>query len=319
MKNKYVKSLEDFIINELLISKDFNTVKNIESLFFVIYKKDVYFIGFDDNNFVEKTKELQNRLSTELNKDYVVDDFDSAIGFFEKYLNIFPNIVNGTFRYNKFNKSIPNDVIICEIYHKNYLDIRYSPLLQKILKLLPEIDYFEINKEILHSDDLKNTDIKFVYHGTSSIYINNILKYGIKPNPDNTVYNNIKHKNKIFLTTDLNIAKYYAETITSIKDGDEIVLEVDFKALNKNKFVVDYDFYKQFISNNSYKDYDDLGSFNDKIIKNTYDFNSITNYLQFKRFGYNGIVYPNLIKNIYVKDFDGFKKYSVEEYKKIID
>ena len=88
------------------------------------------------------------------------------------------------------------------------------------------------------------------YHGTSSTYLESIKKYGILPNSDakakpnwrteiDNSINFLSRINNIYLTTDFETAKEFAQWSAKESDGFPIVLEIPKSALNGAKLIPD--------------------------------------------------------------------------------
>jgi hypothetical protein len=338
-KKSIVKKFDEYV-NELLASSD-NFSNDIESTYFVIYKDKVYIFDYTDKDFIQKTAKFFHFLidegvidETGRIKYYINNlDFDSANDFFSTFLNN-PKIVSGTFYINKFNKKIPNDVIIAEFHMNKYRDIRISDVLKKFIKFLPFLEYFEIEKVIYHRDDIIkefgknfNSQIKIpkiLYHGTSSEFISDILKKGIIPSSKNSIFQ-IENKDYIYLTTSFNIAEFYSNASTArdynLKTS-EVVLEIDSNRIDKDKIVFDYDFYRHFVGkgnkifNQIAKNFGVEPDENSKLsYTNKFDKNMGG---EFAKFGYDGIILPTKINKIHFKTYEGWKVFTVTEFKEFM-
>jgi len=248
-------------LNELKLV-EYTDMKNIESTFFVVYKENLYLFDYGSKDYIEKTKNFVEFLIKDGLKEFEVieiDNFDDANNFFENSFSQHPKIISGRFYTNKFNKKIPDDSIIAEVFENLYFEIKISDTIKKIMKILPGLEYFEINKEIYHKDDImKKYGMEFnkrsklpdvVYHGTSSEFIDGILKSGIQPRMDNTIFQ-VKHDKYVFLTTSFETARRYARLSVS-RDFNlktkKIVLEIKSDRLDRDKIIFDYDFYNKFV------------------------------------------------------------------------
>ena len=77
------------------------------------------------------------------------------------------------------------------------------------------------------------------YHGTSSQYLENILRLGLKPGESKTNYKMITHSDKIFFSSRLDEALMHAQHTTREIGGEPVVIEM--KIPDKAKVVPDYD------------------------------------------------------------------------------
>jgi hypothetical protein len=304
MKN--IKLFEEFI-NEL---KNVNAedIKNLLDTYFVLYKGHFYFFDSSTDNFIET---FQNFLKDN-NLPQVDYSFDDVTNYLENGFIGNIDYISGNFTKNYFNKNIPKDAIILEIFLKEFNDVRYSDEINKILKHFNTLNYIEINDVVYTREELLkfkfNTDFKlgeFVYHGTSLDNIESILKYGLKPKSGTSFFKDMSD-DLVHITTSFNMAKYYSK-LNILKDynfkNKPIILEISTNSLNKNLIDYDYKFYQKYIENDGI----------DVNINKTSNLN---------KFGYKGIIYPSKINRIFVADGYGNDKWveynSLEEIKKII-
>lgn len=316
-------------LNELRIHDDFNIVNNLESTYLVVYKGNMYFFDYGTKDFIEKTKKFYEFLRSEGSFDLEYGfDFDSACDFFERYITLAdPHIISGHFYSNSFNKKIPQDSIVLEFYKSQYLEIRISDTLKKIMTMFPKLEYFEIDDIVYHKDEIIEKYGKVfnkserlpesVFHGTSSQFLDDILKRGIIPKKENSVFK-VEHDYYIFLTTSFKSAEFYAKMSVSrdfnIKTNP-VIVEIDSSKIDKDKILFDYDFYTKFIGKGN-KVYDDII----KSLEPSYPSKSRDNLAYmwdknlkaplYKKFGYNGRILPTKIKNIYIKKGDDWELYS---------
>ncbi|AUR86026.1 poly(ADP-ribose) polymerase catalytic domain protein [Vibrio phage 1.081.O._10N.286.52.C2] len=80
---------------------------------------------------------------------------------------------------------------------------------------------------------------KRFYHGTSSKYIEQTLKMGLRPSPDKTQFNDIEHQDKVFITTELEKAMFHATTAAENTGTFPLILELELP--DAAKLVSDYD------------------------------------------------------------------------------
>lgn len=328
--NKIINETINKFINELYQSNISTDISDLKGSFFVLYKQYYFLLDPSQNNFIDKTKELNNFLQKEFPKFKLkINTYDDAIDFYDKYLTQLP-IVVGEFHINNFSNEIPKNEVFLDLFDTQYHEVRISDMLKKIIKLFPGLKYYRIEDKFYSKDDLMekgsenfNKEIKLpdiVYHGTSSQFMPDILKEGLKPKSDNTVFG-VKHSKYIFFTTSFNTAKTYA-TYSVSRDlnmkNKKIVLKIDGTKLDKHKIVFDYDFYHKFVGKGN-KYYDDMkgGDIDDN--NNLSHSNKWYHNMGglFKKFGYSGILYPSAITNIYIEDqYNTWKEISVNEYKR---
>jgi len=322
------------LLNELTYSSEFNDVKNIYDTYFIIYKGTIFFLDMSSDKFVSKTKELydfflkENIIDDEVN----FNDFDGAETFIESLKNA-PKITLGLFQKNLFNKDIPKNAIIMEFFSNPYFEIKLSDILKKILNRFNTINWFRIEKKIYSRDELLSTSKKYVntrtrlpevvYHGTTSEFAPSILKQGIVPKSNNTIFKGINHSRYIFLTTSFETAKKYSELSVS-RDfklkNKSIVFEFNGNNLNVNKIVFDFDFYNRYIGKGN-DSYDEINKENDSNVDTDkiFAFSNISEKNKgglYKKFGYDGIVTPNKINKIWVEThYNEWEEFTIDEFK----
>lgn len=312
---KLIREELSAFLNEVKEDKNFLPDGTINNIFFLYYKGVIYFLNYSKNSFLEKTKNLVDKLNKQFPLNISpenINSFDSAINFFERGVQK-PYFITGQF-YTKEGE------ISVEIFHNQTFNPLVSGDLKKILDFLKGIKFIKIgNKEINRNDILLNKTSKkqikmpkTIYHGTSSVYLDEILKKGIVPKPENTAFK-IKHKKYIFLTTSFESAYFYARSAAAKymnSNSLPIILEINGEKLNKNKVKFDYDFYKQFIGKGDEHYNKHFGINNNDLPLSNIGYNNMGAI--FSKFGYDGIIFPNWIENVYK-----FKNiYNSKDYKK---
>ena len=223
MELNYLKNFKDYKLNEL---HHHNQSGDYEGKYFILYKKDVWF--FDEEEYIEE--EIYDEINDVLGDEILYSDLeDSLTNIKEEY----PIILTGSIEKNT-------------IYIDSYSEVRHSVLskdlekLSKELRMHVNINYigYDVDNEYTEEgfDDLKNT---YFYHGTSLNFFNSIMKTGIKPNPNKANFNNIRHQDKIFITTNIEKALFHAEKAAILNSSYPIILK--FKIPDVSKLVGDYD------------------------------------------------------------------------------
>ena len=77
------------------------------------------------------------------------------------------------------------------------------------------------------------------YHGTSTAYLENIFKLGLKPGESKTNYDGIEHPDAVFFSSRFDEAQTHASHTVNKVGGDPVILELS--APNKNLLIPDYD------------------------------------------------------------------------------
>lgn len=185
-----------------------------------------------------------------------------------------------------------------------------SVLLKKVAKFLG-VDIVNQNNSSYEGDDVNTPyttsemigDIpNVVYHGTSLKFINQILKTGLRPN-DNSNWENVgKFHDLIFLTADINVARFHANK--SVDKYKEPAVIIETKIPDRNKIKMDYDVAYTFHGNknvpNSYANSlkKDLNPYQKNKIKKIQKYNPKTDFTKLTGiFAYSGaITPPNFVK-----------------------
>lgn len=222
---KILRYNDYFKINELFVHKEGDDPND---KYFINYKQDLWI--FDDEEYEEK--EIYKIINDKLGDDILTEDIYDSI---QKIEEEYPYILTG--------KIYDNYIIISNI---NYRHGQYSKDLKKVsqyLKLPVRISYQTGSYlDIDHEYDLEYfEEIKdgYFYHGTCLKYLDGISVKGIIPNDNTTNFDNIIHKDKIFITANLDKALFHANTAALNQNSFPIILK--FKIPDISKLVLDYD------------------------------------------------------------------------------
>ena len=79
----------------------------------------------------------------------------------------------------------------------------------------------------------------FVYHGTTSEYLDDILKFGIVPGKRKTNFEAISHPQAVFFTSVFDKAKFHAAHTSQRVGGDPVILKM--KIPDMSLLIPDYD------------------------------------------------------------------------------
>lgn len=139
------------------------------------------------------------------------------------------------------------------------------------------------------------------YHGTSLKFIAEILKTGIRPS-DNSNWKNVgKFHDFIFLTADINIARFHANNTISKYNEPGVIIAA--KIPDRNKIAIDYDVaYKFYGAKNVHDSYlpsldKDILPYQNKQIKKIQKHNPKTNFTKVAGiFAYMGAISKNIYK-----------------------
>lgn len=321
-------------LNEKLVHPDFG-VSDEDSYNIFSYKKYILFIPNEvawenlnmllDGDDKEKYEKVCDLLD--------IDKSDiSTYSNFEEYIcEERPDIINLTWTKGK------NDIFMAMCLGFNQ-DPHVSKHFIDTLKTLKKeigVEWIEVSEymfgkegeEYPHDETFNIEDIisnfskdikvrklpNYVFHGTSTNYLRQILFKGLIPGKGETNFKNIYHKNRLFYTSSLAEAQFYARTASSNVGGIPIIFGITTKNFDLSKIDLDYDFYVDYIKR-GHEEFDDIyyyskhsnvdrlentpvGSFKklkDKYIGATY-----------RKFSYVGNVYPkNLVSLLYSTSWD---------------
>ena len=206
-------------------------------------------------------------------------------------------------------------------------DPKSSILIKKVVKALKL-------SSVSYDDDFDSTSTKVgrskivgeipntAFHGTSSKYIMDILKIGLRPMQAPTNYSEIEHQDAIFFATRFGEAMHHASHTASKTKSLPIVIE--FIIPDKNLILPDYDI----DTSSGMTHYSDLDSLDrDRHRKNNKmgSEKSLSMSREHGVYGYQGSIMPRFIKNVYVGDkaeiysLKDMKKFTVKQFKRMVD
>jgi hypothetical protein len=203
-------------------------------------------------------------------------------------------------------------------------DPKSSIQVQKVVKAL------KLNSAV-YSDDIDgNSSVKvskgkmlgkipdIVYHGTSSRYLDGILKSGLVPSPDKTNYDDIVHDDKIFFSSRFGEASHHAVTTSRKTKSKAIVLEI--RIPDKNLVIPDYDI-DMASGHTTYRDHE-----KSKWVQSMSTDRSMGMSREFGIYGYHGSILPQHIRAVYVliggsdtPEPSEYKKMTIKQIKKLLD
>lgn len=214
---KYIKPLFEL--------KEYSLTEKIE--FFILYKDKLLF--FDET---VDTEELDKTLKIDIDVDNIhmyIDDIRGELphviaGFIENTIAV---IKMSTYDIPPNNKDL--------VKLKKQLDKKgiYSIYQEYIDENTYDVERFML---LPGSGDLK--DARF-FHGTCFTHLKSILRHGIKPNT-NSINFNIKHTDKVFVTTSMIKSAFHSFTCSGKNDHSlPIILELEIPDFDK--LIIDYD------------------------------------------------------------------------------
>lgn len=320
-----MKNFNNFL-NEVLVHPKYN---DVDCRFIISYKKYIYLLTDDDFNDNEKINELLELLD-------IPDSYSDSIYDLRQYIEEeMPHIIYLDYRNERLylHLALTQFSFDFNIY-KQFIDTL------KTLKKELNVDTLEVfgNMPDFHGesevyvaenfdiDDLINhfkKDVKvrklpkFVYHGTCTAHLNNILSKGLRPDQIDSNFKNLYlSTDYIFFTSSIYESYFYAENAAHQTKSIPIILEISTDSFDINKISFDYDFYADFIGIGN-EDFDRLASY-----KYHYDSeNKVLKYLHnkyvgatFRKFSYKGNIYPKSIHSINYKTTSGDEYYNTRVY-----
>ena len=190
------------------------------------------------------------------------------------------------------------------VNHNSQYDVLNSNELRQLLQMTHNAKVYYDYKEVSRETPIKqNAAPDFAYHGTSISAVSNILKRGIRPNPEGAVFSKIGHDKTVFLTTSLDTAFNYGR-IKSYKgslDDRAAVLKIDMSKIDPAKIVLDFDIYNLHGDGKFDAEYDRLDKEHDLGVDSYHTDNLVTNEknpVKYGKFGYRGIIMPSAIVSV---------------------
>lgn len=219
----------------------------------VAYGDKIWLYGEESDWTAEQTQDFIRTAKIDLEAldmdfDYAPESLGDLIGEGESLAGWIQDIG----RHDIFTGHIRNGALHQENSALNdfSFDPKSSVLIKKVAKQLG------LNAAFLSSDDFDNAQkisapnmkgapaISIAYHGTTTNYLDSILKIGLRPRSttnSNSNYDRHKvwHDNEIFFTTKIGKAAYHAIHAASNKGG--LPLIISFSIPDPSKVIEDYD------------------------------------------------------------------------------
>lgn len=239
------------------------------------------------------------------------------------------NIYDTIYNFTECPKVIIGDVIeedglTLSLYGCSSYDVANSKELYELLNntnIMSSINSIEIDEQPFSPQNmLRQNDVPIanpLYHGTITKYLPSILAKGLRKVQENSMFT-ANNEGFVFLTSDYNIAKDYANMYQRKFGTQAVVLEINSKNIDPSKMVLDYDFEQSFVgigNKSAYTGKDiSYGKFNhfkgNILKKNNNDYGT-----QFAKVGYKGIIMPSAMTKCYVyQGRNNVMAYTKEEY-----
>ena len=224
---KHIKNYKSYLtINELFVHKNDD---ELDGKYFILYKENLWIFSEDE----WEEKELWNKINKNTGEDLFDEDlYDSIIKLSEDHAYILTGqiidsyiVINGSNSYRHSSSSIDLKKLKKEIDLPIKVEYRSGPYLD--------------NEEDFELDIISDYKDAYYYHGTTTEYLREISKTGIRPMDKNSNYDKINHMDKIFFTSNMERALYHANTAAINTKSFPIILK--FKVPDIDKVVIDYD------------------------------------------------------------------------------
>ncbi|MBP5456800.1 MAG: hypothetical protein J6Y37_09885 [Paludibacteraceae bacterium] len=325
------KSIEKWVGNEFRSRVDelrvspMSGVTNSDNAYVIVFKGYIYI--FDEKHAANSLFGIVDEIGSQFKNDDEKDELlrkcessmydPSKLDYFMTILGKrYPYLITGAYSDGSLylNKNGVYDVI-----HSKELDALCKD--KRFMRTNIYYNYSLVRKARSEREDgINNASLPSVYyHGTTTYYAVNILKKGIRPKPENSIFK-VPHEKTVFMTSSWDDATWYANMQCAhqkLSYGSSMcVLCIDPSKLDDNKFVMDYDIY------NSHTEKKDDDVYNDIVSSNNLKTNNLSGLIRpnvdprkFKRIGYRGIVMPSAITKVYVVDYlDRRKEYTRDEF-----
>jgi hypothetical protein len=226
------------------------------------------------------------------------------------------NIIDGDLYFNINNFQFSVEITLYNHFIETLKTLKKSYSFNKITinySLYDNNDFDEV-EETYYIDELINDFnssrkarkiTKYIYHGTSTQNLKEIMKIGIRPGVK-TNWNKIYNYNKYsFFSTNMNDAVFYARKASEITKSFPIILKIDSSNIDFDKIDFDYDFYSTHVCNGHiyYDNMYNCSAYNTmEDQKKTALLTKLKNKLigaTYKKFAYSGSIYPKNIVSLF--------------------
>jgi len=227
---------EDELMNEMLLK---GKRKSGESQEIMAFNKWIYFLD-DEAPDWEKTKQ---EIVANLNLEDKMDEDDlegiDVTDLKQQVSEYVPDVLIGT--VDDYNN------LYVDSYVGFKLDPKSSILIKKVVKQLgiEDVEYArdDYGSETTSKYEIKGKIPDVAYHGTTSEYLDEISRIGLRPGAKESNWLagaiKIEHPDKIFFSTRFDEAQGHAQMTAGKRGGYPMVVE--FKIPDKDKMVADYD------------------------------------------------------------------------------
>ena len=149
----------------------------------------------------------------------------------------------------------------------------------------------------VHKREMKGDVYDVVYHGTSTKYLNNILKFGLMPGESKSNYPEIIHPGLVFISSRFDEAQSHSVHTTGNVGGDPMILELSIP--DKSLLTQDYDVDVKSEFSDFY-DYIPSGTREDSKRYSEMEGDSFSLSREFGMYGYRGRIPSKFITSYYI-------------------
>lgn len=235
MINKIKNILESIgFINEMFVDGSIEDADKV-----VAFKDSIYLFDSDDWDSSDIVKKMIIKLI-----ELKLIHYSSEFGSFDDFIDT----LNNSYKYR--------DVLVADVsssekeltvYSGYFSPTRNSALLNKVSKQLGLRVVLSKDKITTDIDRVSPEELKIqlpdeAYHGTSTAFVYNILKFGIKPT-DTINWENLKFKDLIFFASQYDVAKTHSEFTSERIGGYPAIIK--FRIPDKDKLIIDFDLFSR--------------------------------------------------------------------------
>ncbi len=186
----------------------------------------------NDREFERLAPFINRELGTDFDEEYDVDQW-----YEEGAQAVYATIENG--RLDMIGNSSYRPAVTSDTLRKTIKALNLNGVTRRTQSFNPDYDEVEHDFETSRYEFNKKLAQKTFYHGTSTTFIESMLKFGLKPNPGETQFDNIEHQDKVFITTELDKAMFHATHSANKNNSFPVIIEL--RIPDESKLVSDYD------------------------------------------------------------------------------
>ena len=303
IKEELNSLFEQELISELYVKGDPNG-KNI-----VAYKQNLWRFDAEDPgkvrssiNYILNLPSKNWRNFTELAKQMITSDFGQEA-------------LLGTLLVN------PDGTTTLELEQTGAfaIDPKSSVLVKKVAKQLGvsnvttgETEFNKNTRQVTPFGQATGRVSNVMYHGTSTMYLGNLLRLGLVPGKSETNFEGLSHPKAVFFTSNLAKALGHAEHTSEKVGGEPVIIEL--RVPDSNLLMPDYDVDTLSVNGDACYDYvcSAYRAFGPKL-----KIDSMALSRELGIFGYNGRVPASHLKGYYLLKDPEVRTNSINDFKKV--